>query len=126
VKNIKIILALGIIFVVGCAPVEDKTPMVQLAKLEIDPAQLENYNAALKEGIETSIRVEPGVLTLYAVSDKSNPTHITVLEIYADTIAYKAHLEAPHFIKYKTITKEMVLSLELIQTNPIALEAKAN
>jgi 4-carboxymuconolactone decarboxylase len=61
--------------------------MVRLAKLVIDSAQLENYKAFLKEEIETSVRLEPGVLTLYALSEKNNPTHITILEIYADSVA---------------------------------------
>ena len=93
--------------------------MVRLAKLVIDSAQLENYKALLKEEIETSVRVEPGVKTLYAVSEKNNPTHITILEIYADTTEYKSHLQTPHFIKYKTGTKDMVKSLELVATTPL-------
>lgn len=77
----------------------------------IDPAQLENYKALLKEGAETATRVEPGVLTLYTVLEKGHPTHFTILEIYADSAAYKAHLKTPHFIKYKTATKDMVKAL---------------
>ena len=103
----------------GCASAQEKGQMVRLAKLVIDLAHLENYKAFLKEEIETSIRVEPGVLTLYAVSEKDNPTHITILEIYADTSAYKAHLQTPHFIKYKTGTKDMVKSLELVEAVPL-------
>jgi quinol monooxygenase YgiN len=98
--------------------------VVHIAKLEIDPAQLNNYTAALKEHIQTAIKVEPGVLTLHAVADKSNPAHITVFEIYADTAAYKAHLQSPHFKKYKTGTKDMVKSLELIDVTPIVLGTK--
>jgi len=93
--------------------------MVRLAKLVIDSTQLERYKSALKEEIETSVRLEPGVLTLYAVSEKNNPTRITILEIYADTDAYKAHLQTPHFIKYKTGTKDLVKSLELVEAVPI-------
>ena len=96
-----------------------KNKMVRLAKLVIDSAQLESYKAALREEIEASVRLEPGVLTLYAVAEKDNPTHITILEIYADSDAYKAHIQTPHFIKYKTATKEMVKSLELIETTPL-------
>ena len=96
-----------------------KTQKVRLAKLVIDTSQLKNYRAALKEEIETSIRLEPGVLTLYAVAEKENPAHITILEIYADEDAYKAHLQTPHFIKYKTSTKDMVRSLELVETVPL-------
>lgn len=51
--------------------------------------------------------------------EKENPTHLTILEIYADTDAYQAHLQTPHFIKYKTGTKEMVKSLELVETVPL-------
>ncbi|MGH2563231.1 MAG: putative quinol monooxygenase [Ginsengibacter sp.] len=98
--------------------------MVRLAKLVIDSGQLQRYKAALKEEIETSVRVEPGVLTLYAVSEKDNPTHITILEIYADTAAYQAHLQTPQFIKYKTGTKEMVRSLELVPAIPLVPEMK--
>ena len=103
----------------GQTSVQNKNQMVRLAKLVIDSTQLENYNALLKEEIETSVRVEPGVLTLYAVAEKNDPTHITILEIYADTVAYKLHLLTPHFIKYKNGTKDMVKALELVETVPL-------
>jgi quinol monooxygenase YgiN len=116
------------LIILGCvknAFAQDKNLVVRIAKLRIDSAQLDNYKAALKEEIEASVRIEQGVLTLYAVSDKNNPMHITVFEIYANQEAYKTHLETPHFKKYKTTTKEMVKSLELMDTIPIALKAKA-
>jgi quinol monooxygenase YgiN len=83
----------------GAVAQETQSQYVQVAEIEIDPAQLEDYKAAVKEQIETAIRVEAGVLALYAVSDKDKPTRITVFEIYQDTDAYRAHLEAPHFKK---------------------------
>jgi quinol monooxygenase YgiN len=101
------------------ATAQDKKQIVRLAKLVIDSTQLENYKALLKEGVETAVSVEPGVLTLYAVFEKNNPTHVTILEIYADTAAYKAHLQTQHFVKYKTTTKDMIKSLELVETIPL-------
>jgi quinol monooxygenase YgiN len=119
-RSLKIILALMLTqFSLQIASAQENGQMVRLAKLVIDPAQLENYKTFLKEEIETSVRMEPGVLTLYAVAEKNAPTHITILEIYADSAAYKSHLQTPHFIKYKTGTKEMVKSLELIETIPL-------
>src|SRR5258705_13117928 len=79
------------LFSFGNASAQEKDQIVRLAKLVIDSAQLENYKAVLKEGIETAVRVEPGVLTLYAVSEKNNPNHITILEIYANPAAYQSH-----------------------------------
>jgi quinol monooxygenase YgiN len=97
---------------------------VRLAELRIDPGQLEDYKAALREEIEASIRLEPGVLTLYAVSVKGDPAQIRIFEIYADQAAYEAHLQSPHFQKYKTGTQGMVKSLVLVETDPILLGAK--
>ncbi|MDN3655467.1 antibiotic biosynthesis monooxygenase [Ferruginibacter paludis] len=97
----------------------EKRQMVRLAKIAVDSAHLESYKDLLTEEIEASVRLEPGVLTLYAVAEKEHPTHLTILEIYADTAAYKTHLQTLHFIKYKTGTKEMVKSLELIAADPL-------
>lgn len=101
------------------ATAQEQVQVVRLAKLVIDSAQLNAYNAILKEGIETAVRVEPGVLTLYAVAEKNNPTHITILEIYASTAAYQSHVKTPYFLKYKNATKDMVKSLELVETTPL-------
>ena len=104
---------------------QESRQIVQLAKLEIDPAQLDSYKAALQEGVQTALRVEPGVLSLYAMAAMENSAHITLVEIYADEDAYQAHLQTRHFLKYKTGTKEMVKSLELVRVFPLFPELKA-
>ena len=110
----------------GCASAAPVSrPVVRLAELEIDPAQLDSYKAFLREEIETSIRVEPGVLNLYAVSVKGQPTQIKILEIYASAAAYEAHLQTPHFLKYKTGTQGMVKALKLLDTEPVLLGRKS-
>jgi len=99
-------------------------PYVRVAEIEVDPAQIEPYKAAAKEQIEAAVRLEPGVLALYSVADKENPSHVWVFEMYADVDAYKSHLETAHFQKYKTIQQAMVKSLKLRDTIPITLGAK--
>ena len=98
--------------------------IVRMVKLDIDPVQVDTYKSALKEQIEAAVRVEPGVLALYAVSETANPAHVMIFEIYTDSNAYQAHLESPHYKKYKTATQSMVRSRELIEVNPILLGAK--
>ena len=93
--------------------------MIRLAKIEIDPAQIREYNTALKEQIQTAVRLEPGVLTYYAVADKKDPSRITILEIYADSAAYQKHIATPHFKKYKTTVERMVKKLELVDVDLI-------
>ena len=96
-----------------------KSMVVRFAKLEIDSAQLDEYMVFLKEGIETSIATEPGVLTMYGMQEQEDPTKITMLEIYLNDSAYQSHLNTVHFQQYKTGTLEMVKSLELVDLNPI-------
>ena len=110
----------------GAAAISEPMPQryVQIAEIEIDPAQIDNYNAAVREHIETAVRVEPGVLVLYAAAEKDNPTHVRVFEVYQDRDAYLAHLQAPHFLKYKATTEKMVTSLKLVPVIPVMLGAK--
>jgi quinol monooxygenase YgiN len=102
---------------------ETEHRFVQIAELEIEPAQLEKYMAAVKKHIKTAVRTEPGVLVLYAVAHKDDPAHITVFEIYKNIAAYRAHLEATHFKEYKAATGKMVKSLKLVPATPIELGA---
>ncbi|EJN16138.1 hypothetical protein PMI42_00236 [Bradyrhizobium sp. YR681] len=96
---------------------------VQEAEIEVDPAQLESYKAAVAEHIETATRVEPGVVALYAVSENDDPARVRVFEIYRDQDAYRSHLETIHFKTYKATVEKMVRSLKLIRTTPIAFGA---
>ena len=100
---------------------EESKQHIQIAEIVVDPAQLDNYKAAVAEQIEAAIRLEPGVLVLYSVSNKDNPSQITVFEIYRDREAYLAHLQAPHFLKYKATVEKMVKSLKLIPVDPVML-----
>lgn len=93
--------------------------VVRLSKITVDADRLDEYNAYLKEEIEASMRLEPGVLTLYAVAEKDAPNRITILEIYANRTAYESHLKTPHFQKYKQGTIEMVENLVLTDTQPL-------
>ena len=97
---------------------------MRIARIVVDSAQLENYRSALKEGITAAVRTEPGVISLTAVYDKNQPTHVTVFEIYADENAYKSHIQNTHFLKYKTAVQNMVKSLELTDVAPIAMPTK--
>jgi quinol monooxygenase YgiN len=108
---------------VACAG-EPPQPLVRIAELKIKPEQLERYKAAVREEIETSVRIERGVLAIYCVAEKDDPTSLRFFEIYADEAAYQAHIASPHFRKYFETTKDMIVSKKLIDTQPVQLSAK--
>lgn len=93
--------------------------LVRLSKITVDPARLAEYNACLREEIEASLRLEPGVIALYAVAGNERPNEVTILEIYAGQAAYKSHIATLHFRKYKEGTLDMVQSLELLDVVPL-------
>ena len=123
-KSLITVILMTMLFSLNDANAQDKSQYIRIAKLVIDSTKLTEYKAALKEHAEIAVRVEPGVLMLYAVYEKNNPTHINVFEIYASLDAYNFHIKTPHFLKYKATVEEMVKSLELVDVEPIALEAK--
>lgn len=93
--------------------------IVRLSKIEVYPEHLEEYMKYASEVGEVSLRTEPGVLTMYAMSEKDNPCRITILETYASREAYKRHIASPHFRKYKEGTLHMVKSLTLSDQTPV-------
>ena len=70
-----------------CSCTCTKLPMaadgiVRLSKIEVYPEYLEEYlEYAIRVG-EISLRTEPGVLTMYAVSEKENPCMVTIQLIF--------------------------------------------
>lgn len=99
-------------------------PIVRLAELEIAPAHLAAFTQAAQANVRASLRDEPGVLAMVAVADKAEPTRVSVLEMYADTAAYEAHLRAPHFRQFRATTDAMMTARRLIETEPVMLGAK--
>ena len=95
------------------------TPFVRVAHIEVDSEQRDAFISAVKEEMDESVRVEPGVLALYAVAEKDDPSRLRFFEIYADEAAYDRHIQSPHFRKYRATTEPMIRSRTLTETVPI-------
>ena len=108
------------------ATAQVNTKMYRIAKIKVDANQLERYQVALQEQMNAAIQLEPGVLSYTVVADKKDASSITIFEVYASLEAYQSHIATPHFKKYKETVKDMVLSLELIDTELVARVQKAD
>lgn len=102
----------------------EKLPMsddgiVRLSKIKVNPDYLDEYMKYAMEVGTVSLQTELGVLTMYAVADKEDPSNITILETYANQEAYKQHIASDHFQKYKQGTLHMVDSLILDDVTPL-------
>jgi 4-carboxymuconolactone decarboxylase len=114
-----IILAIVLLLSYHKVQAQEQTPYTRIARITVDSGQLDTYLSFLKEGIETAVKKEPGVLSMHAVAGKAHPQRITIMETYASKTAYDQHIQTAHFQKYKQGTLSMVKSLELTDVVPI-------
>jgi quinol monooxygenase YgiN len=109
----------------GVAHAQENGMLVRIAEVEIDSRYVEEYVAILREEAEASVRLEPGVISIFPMFQKERPTEIRILEIYASREAYEAHLKTPHFNTYKTATPHMIKSLKLVDMQAVDAHAMA-
>ncbi len=91
--------------------------LVRMSEIEIYRDSLPAYKAILNEEAEASVRLEPGVISIFPMYQQKDSTQIRILEIYANIEAYQSHIKTPHFLKYKNTTLSMVKELRLIDMN---------
>jgi len=118
-------LCVFLFFAFSNASAQTKNMMIRLSEIEIDSNYLEEYNSILQEESRASVQLEAGVIAIYPMFQKENPTQIRILEIYANREAYEEHLKTPHFQKYKTSTLKMVKTLKLLDMDNIDSQTMA-
>lgn len=99
--------------------------MVRISEIEIIPEFLEEYKSILKEESAASVKIEPGVIALFAMYQKENHVQVRIVEIYANKEAYQSHLKTPHFQHYRTTTIKMVKSLKLVDMTDVDMQTMA-
>jgi len=107
------------IFAANSLHAQPKDMMIRISEIAVDSNYVKEYAAILQEEARASVQLETGVIAIYPLYQKENPTQIRILEIYASRKAYEAHLKTPHFLKYKTSTLKMVKSLKLVDMDNI-------
>ncbi|MEX0361416.1 MAG: putative quinol monooxygenase [Allomuricauda sp.] len=128
-KKLNSIITLIALLLISCSldyknntEVDHDNVMVRIAEIEIEAEHLEEYLAILKKEAEASVRLESGVICIYPMYQKENPTQIRLLEIYSNKEAYESHLQTPHFKHYKTTTLPMVKDLRLVEMEALNSE----
>lgn len=91
-----------------------KNNLVRISEIKIFPEYFDEYITILKEESAASINKEPGVIAIFPLVEKENPTKIKILEFYKNQEAYKAHILSEHFQYYKVNTMHMVKELKLL------------
>jgi quinol monooxygenase YgiN len=97
-----------------------------IATIEIAPGRREDFLAAFQE-LVPDVRAEKGCLEYgpaidlaTSIADQPSPREdvVTVIEKWESVEALKAHLEAPHMIRYRRTVKDIVLGVSIRVLEP--------
>ncbi|MGP0090585.1 MAG: putative quinol monooxygenase [Xanthobacteraceae bacterium] len=102
---------------------ESAPSYVNAVDLDIVPAEMQNYLAAIKENGAAAIK-EPGCRQFDIMVLASNPNHIFLYEVYDNEAAFQAHRATDHFKKYAATTGSMVAQRNARPMTPIAFHSK--
>src|SRR5215210_192105 len=72
--------------------------IVRISEIEIYRDSLPAYKVILKEEAAASVRLEPGIISIFPMYQQQDSTQIRILEIYASKEAYQSHIKSPHFL----------------------------
>jgi (4S)-4-hydroxy-5-phosphonooxypentane-2,3-dione isomerase len=75
--------------------------------IAVVPDQLQGFLDATEENAMAS-RKEPGVVRFDVLSDRDDPTHVVIVEIYRDEAAAAAHKDTGHYQRWRDIVAQMM------------------
>ena len=75
--------------------------------IAVVPEQLEAFLAATAENASAS-RDEPGVVRFDVLSDRADPNHVVLVEIYRDEAAAAAHKDTAHYARWRDTVAPMM------------------
>jgi (4S)-4-hydroxy-5-phosphonooxypentane-2,3-dione isomerase len=81
---------------------------------EIEPAELRDFLALVRENAKRSLADEPGCRRFDVATPRDGGTHVFLYEIYDDEAAFQAHLRTPHYKAFAVATKAMVKDRKIL------------
>ena len=79
---------------------------VIIAPIQIKDGYKDRFIEEMIGDARGSVNDEPGCLQFDVIQDANDPNRIWLYEIYVDEDAFKAHTQAPHFIKWRDATAD--------------------
>ena len=83
------------------------TLLVVHVDIAVLPDQVDAFLAVTEENAAAS-RDEPGVLRFDVLTDRADPGHVLLVEIYRDDAAAAAHKETAHYLRWREAVADMM------------------
>jgi (4S)-4-hydroxy-5-phosphonooxypentane-2,3-dione isomerase len=75
--------------------------------IAVVPEELDAFLAATQQNAAAS-RDEPGIVRFDVLSDRADPTHVVLVEIYRDEAASAAHKSTTHYQRWRDTVAPMM------------------
>ena len=75
--------------------------------IEVLPEQLDAFLTATEKNAVAS-RDEPGIVRFDVLSNRADPTHVVLVEIYRDDAAAAAHKDTAHYQRWRDTVAPMM------------------
>ena len=105
--------------------VAQSAAFVNAVDLDIVPAEMEKFMAAIKENGAAAV-TEPGCREFNIQVLASNPNHVFLYEVYENEAALNTHRATDHFKKYAAATANMVTGRNVRGMSVIAFNSKGH
>ena len=83
------------------------TLLVVHVDIAVLPDQVDAFLAATQENAAAS-RDEPGVLRFDVLTDRADPAHLVLVEVYRDEAAAAAHKDTAHYARWRDAVANMM------------------
>lgn len=104
--------------------VQNATTINNLVIVDVKPEYQQAFKKIVLTEMAESLRLENGVLAMYAAIEVNNENRWYFYEIYASAVDYQRHRETPHFQEYIEQTAAMTTGKESIPIVPVFLKNK--
>lgn len=98
----------------------------KLVKVEVNPQDNQQFAQIITAEMAQSLKVEDGVIAMYAATEQAQPNKWLFFEIYASDAAYEDHRKTPHFNDYLKQTEKMVVDKQMLEIEPAYLGNKGD
>ncbi len=95
-----------------------------LVIVDLKPEFHNEFKKIVLPEMAESLRVEKGVLAMYAATDLETSNRWYFYEVYASEEDYQLHRQTPHFRDYLRQTAQMSTSKDVIPVKPVFLRNK--
>ena len=77
-----------------------------LVTIEIKPEFRDRFVEEMVLNAKGAVEDEPGCFQFDVVQDANDPNKLYLYEVYRDRAAFEAHLQAPHFLRWRDAVKD--------------------